>query len=251
MNKINICFMSDDAVEKIRANPKEVTEYINKNKLNSRWLFDYCGENIYEEKKYKIPEFKLKVTQDGDYSKVDYDNSIILYENLKHLPRHILTDERFWAWFNFTIGYQASIQSIPLNKKGATITNHWLFTRGKRRGNFFGVMSRCYFRVALSIDETLEDKYELTKFVIEEKNRFRNLSWRTYSNNPKIVLGILKAEKDIFDQFGSKVMTKNYEELAKYISLYCSINLIDAMNEDDIRRVAYNKLKELVAENQE
>ena len=50
---------------------------------------------------------------------------------------------------------------------------------------------------------------------------------------------------------GSKVKTKNYEELAKYISLYCSINLIDAMNEDDIRRVAYNKLKELVAENQE
>lgn len=245
MNKINICFMSDLAIETIRANPIEVTELINKNKGNSNWLKEYCGENIFEEKKYKIPEFSLKTTQDGNSSEVDYYNSIILYESLKNLPKYILTDERFWAWINFTIGYQASIQAIPLNKTGATIKNHWLF-HGKRRGLFFGVMARSYFRVALSVDESLPDKYELTKFVIENPNRFRNLTWRTNSNIKNIVLGTLKAEKDIFNKYGSEVKNHHYESIAKYLSLYGSIRLLDVMTEEDIKNTVYKKLEELL-----
>ena len=69
--------------------------------------------------------------------------------------------------------------------------------QGKRRGIFFNVLARCYFRVALSVDETLEDKYSLTRFVIENPERFRTLSWRANSSQKNIVLGALKAEKDI------------------------------------------------------
>lgn len=245
MNKINICFMTDDAIETIRANPIEVTELINKNKGNSNWLKEYCGENVFEEKKYKIPEFTLKTTQDGKYSEVDYDNSITLYESLKDLPRHILTDERFWAWISFTIGYQASIQAVPLNKSGATIRNHWLF-HAKRRGLFFGIMSRSYFRVAFSVDKSLDDIYELTKFVIEKPDRFRNLSWRTYSSIKNVVLGTLKAEKDIVDKYGLELKSHHYESIAKYLSMYGSIRLLDVISEEDIRKVVYKKLEELI-----
>lgn len=161
--------------------------------------FIYSGK-LYEEKKYKIPEFKLKTSEDGDYSKVDFDNSITLYESLKDLTCYILTDERFWAWINFTVGYQASLRSMPI-KSNSTFLDHWLFTQGTCGGIFFGVMSCCFFRVALTVDESLDDKYELTRFVIDNPERFRNLSWRSNSSEKNIVLGELKAEKTIYDNY--------------------------------------------------
>ena len=33
-------------------------------------------------------------------------------------------------------------------------------------------MARCYLRVDMSVDNTLSDKYELTKFVIDNPIRF-------------------------------------------------------------------------------
>ena len=246
MNKINVCFMTDDAIETLRKNPSKVTEKLKGNKYNSEWLKDIYKDKLFEEKKYKIPEFKLEISESGNYSDVDYYNSIVLYEALKELPRYVLTDERFWAWINFTIGYRASLQAIPIGSKDSTFKDHWLFTQGKRRGLFFGVMSRCYFRVELTVDERLEDKYELTKFVIENPERFRNLTWRSNSSQKHLVLGILKAEKAICDKYGELVKNDIYAEVAKYISLYGSVRLIDVISEEDIYNVVYSKMEELI-----
>jgi hypothetical protein len=249
MNKMNICFMTDDAIETVRENSKKVTQKLKENKYNSEWLKEIYSDKIYEEKKYKISEFVLYVSENGDYSEVDYKNSIILYESLKDLPKYILTDERFWAWINFTIGYKAGLQAIPIRSTDSTFKDHWLFTQGKRRGLFFGVMSRCFYRVELTVDERLDDKYELTKFVIENPERFRNLTWRSNSSEKHLVLGTLKAEKAICDKYGDLVKNSIYPEIAKYISLYGSVRLLDAISEDDIYNVVYEKMEELVKQN--
>ena len=107
-NNINICFMTDEAVETLKENTLLVTKNLKSFPNDSNWLSSIYSGKLYDEKKYKIPEFTLKVSEDGDYSKVDFENSITLYESLKDLPRYILTDERFWAWINFTVGYQAN-----------------------------------------------------------------------------------------------------------------------------------------------
>jgi len=245
MNKINISYMTDAAVETIRRNAKKVADNLAKKRIDSEWLSEIYSGDLYEVKKYKIPDFELLISEDGDYSKVDQINSITLYEALKELPRYVLTDERFWSWINFTKGYQASLQAIPI-KGESTFRDHWLFTQGNRRGLFFGVMSRCYFRVDLTVDERLEDKYELTRFVIENPERFRNLTWRASSSNKHIVLGVLKAEKDICEKYKEQVKNDIYSEVAKFISLYGSVRLIDAVMEEDIYQVVYNKMEEII-----
>ena len=199
MNKINISFITDDALETLYKNSEEVANYLMKEKDNSNWLKLIYNGQIFEEKKYKINDIKLLT--DEKYENVDFENSIMIYEALKDLPRYILTDERFWCWFNFTIGYQAALQAMKINSK-TTFEDHWLFKQGQRRGIFFNVLARCYFRVALSIDEkNVEDKYYLTRFVIENPERFRTLSWRANSSQKNIVLGALKAEKDIVEKY--------------------------------------------------
>ena len=246
MNKINICFMTDDAVETLRKNSEKVTKFLRENPEDSKWLSTLYSGRLFEEKKYTIPKIELATSDNGKYEEVDLKNSILIYEALKDLPRYIITDERFWCWFNFTIGYKAALQAIPIKEKESTFLNMWLFTQGNRRGLFFNVLGRCFFRVALSVDESLEDKYELTKFVIENPNRFRNLTWRTNSNEKHITLGILKAEKDIYVKYNCFERTEFYEDLAKAVSVYGSIRLIDAVSEKDIYEFTYNELERYI-----
>ena len=253
MSKINIAFMKDEVVETLYKNSDEVAEYLMKEKDNSDWLkLIYKGE-LFEEKKYKINEIELM--DDENYKNVDFQNSIIIYEALKDLPRYIVTDERFWCWFNFTIGYKAALKAIKVKSK-TTFEDHWLFKRGRRRGLFFNVLARCFFRVALSVDEEKEDKYYLTRFVIENPERFRNLTWRANSSEKNRVLGALRAEKDIVEKYKNIVdvdkirvndgKTNIYSEIAKKISLYGSVRLIDAASEDEIYEYVYDQMDKIV-----
>lgn len=246
-NKINIEFMTDEALATLKSNSLTANNYLKTEKNNSEWIKKIYNGKLYEPMKQKINDFELKVSLNGNYDEVDFDNSIILYESLKELPLYILTDERFWAWVNFEKGYKAAIQAMPV-KSDSTFLNHWVFGQSDRRSIFFGVLSRCYFRVALTVDERLDDKYELTRFVIENPERFRNLTWRSSSSEKHIVLGIIKAEKDIYDKYGNKVKNSIYKEIAKDISLYASVRLIDVVSEEDIYKFVYDKMEKYIQE---
>ncbi len=253
MNKINIGFITEEALETLYKNSEEVAEYMMKERENSEWLNLVYKGDIFEEKKYKIEDIKLLT--DENYSNVDFENSIMIYEALKDLPRYILTDERFWCWFNFKIGYKPALQAMKINSK-TTFEDHWLFKQGKRRGIFFNVLARCFFRVALSVDENNEDKYYLTRFVIENPERFRTLSWRANSSEKTIVIGALKAEKDIVEKYKDIIDVDKikyndgkgtiYSEVTKQISLYGSVRLIDAASVEDIYNLVYEKMDKMV-----
>lgn len=253
MNKINISFITDDALETLYKNSEEVAEFLMKEKDNSSWLkLIYKGE-LFEEKKYKINDIKLLI--EDNYNNVDFNNSIMIYEALKDLPRYILTDERFWCWFNFTIGYQAALQAMKINSK-TTFEDHWLFKQGKRRGLMYNVLARCYFRVDFSIDEENEDKYCLTRFVIENPERFRHMSWKPYGAGKDTILGALYAERDLVEKYKGicNVDRINYDEgkrtiyseIAKKLSLYGSVRLTAAASREDIYNYVYKKMEEMI-----
>ena len=120
---------------------------------------------------------------------------------------------------------------------------------GHRSGIFFNVMARCFFRVEMTVDESLEDKYELTKFVIEKPTRFREFTWRSsLSNNKKIILPVLKAEKDFYDNYNVE-KSEYYTTLAKDIFLYGSVRILDIISYDDMYNFVYSKLQEYLEEN--
>ena len=247
MSKIHIKYMSDVALATLKANKNEVTNKLIENPNSSDWLSEFVGDDLYVTKKYEIEDFILKVQSNEKDRETDIYNSIIIYEKLNKLPLHVLTDERFWCWVMFDKGYEVSLKYMPVKKESSIFKDHWLFSQGKRRGLFFGVLSRCYFRVALSVDDTLKDPYELTKFVISNPLRFRELTWRSFSSEKMIVLGTLKAEKRIIEEY------PNYEEnatrfgdIAKLLSKLGSVMLLDVMTEKDIEGYVYKKYKNMV-----
>ncbi len=249
MSKIHIKYMTDEALETLKANTSVVTECLIENQTSSTWFSEFVPSELYVTKKYEIEEFTLRVPKDEKDRETDIYNSILLYERLHHLPLYVLTDERFWCWMNFEMGYEVALKYMPVKKNSSVFKDHWLLTQGKRRGLFFGVLSRCYFRVALSVDNTLDDPYELTKFVIENPLRFRELTWRSFSSEKMIVLGSLKAEKRIQAEYPHvEENTKHFAEIAKHISKLGSVMLLDCMTEKDIEEYVYKKYKEMMEE---
>ncbi len=243
-NKINIKFLTDQSLETFKANINHVYEQIKLNPRNNTWVYKLLPKNPFVVKKYTINNFKLKYSENGKYDDVNYENSILLYENLKHLPRRIFTDERFWLWLYLDKFYEVTVQSIGIRTVG-TIEDHWTFKQGARRGLFFGSLSRSFFRVELSVDERLNDKYALTKYVIEKTERFRTLSWRSYSSQKKIVLGTLKAQKNFEEKYPDKMKNDYYNLISKRISRYGSVNLLDSLTEDETYNIVYKTLLEL------
>lgn len=262
MNRtINISFMTDEALETLRENSDKVSEYIKENKFDSSWISKIYSGKLYDIKKEKINDFELKISLNDKYKEVELENAIILYEVLKDLSRCVITDERFWAWINLSKCYKATTQAMPI-KSSSTFRNMWLFTQGKRRGIFFGANSRLYFWTELTVDESIEDKYLYTRFVFDNHERIRQLTWRANSNNKHIVLNVVKAEKKIYDKYANDleymdafnkcehgVGTRNiYTAISKYLSLYGSVRVLDVILDQDLQNLIYNKLEEILFE---
>jgi len=157
-----------------------------------------------------------------------------------------LTDERFWLWLHLEKFYKEVKSMMTVNGK-STILDHWMHKQGTRRGLMFGVLSRCYFRVVLTVDESLPNKYELTNWVIENPERFRNLTWRSFSSEEHLVRGIIKGEKKAIDANPDLEKNSIYPEIAKHVSIIGSVRLLDIISEDDIAAMICEKTQNLIA----
>ena len=243
MSSINIKLLSEDSLNYLKENLERVTKLIQENE-NNDWIYTEFPQPMFVEKKFQINDFNLVDNPDSKDKDIDLKNSITIYENLSKLPRYILTDQCFWLWLHFEKFYSIVKNMMRINNK-STIHDHWMHGQGVRRGLMFGVLSRCYFRVALSIDTSNQDPYYLTKWVIENPLRFRELTWRTYSSEEHIVRGILKGEKKAVEEL--KKEENVYADLAKSISLIGSVRLLDSISEEDIEQMAYEKMLNLLA----
>lgn len=245
-NNINVKYMSRETLETLKKNLNRYELNFIESPKSSKWIHELTNEPTYITKKFVIEDFDLKLPQGEKDTETELENSIKLYNHLKGLPMYVLTDEQFWNWINFDKCYEVALRMMPVKKGSSVIKDHWLFTQGKRRGLFFGVLSRAYLRVHLTVDCNAEDPYELTKFVVEKPERFRNLSWRTFSSEKHIVRGALRAEKDIFDDYGEVEKTEYFTEIAKFISRLGSVALLDVMTEEDIYDKVYYKYKSML-----
>lgn len=234
--------MSDSALAYLKKNVEKVAKQIQVNETNE-WVSLAFPDPIFTEKNYLIDDFNLFENPDLIDKEIDFNNSVTLYQALKVLPNYILTDEKFWLWLYFDKFYAVTRSMMKING-ASTVKDHWIFNQGVRRGLMFGVLSRCFYRVMFTIDESKEDKYELTRWIIQSPERYRNLTWRSFSSETHLVRGILRGEKKAVDEKGYE-NSEMYPEIAKFISQIGSVRLLDVIDEADIESMVYNKMLEL------
>lgn len=250
MSRINVKMLSEDSLIYLRKNVVSITKKIMENNDNN-WIKNEFPQPMFIEKKFDFENFELEDNPDSKDKKIDYRNSLKIYESLKALPRHIICDEKFWLWLHFEKFY-GLVKNMMKITNASTVLNAWMHDKGNRRGLMFGVLSRLYFRVELSIDEVKpERKYELTKFVIDNPLRFRDLTWRSFSSQNHLVRGILRGEMRAINDYSGKENNSFYQTIAKYISMIGSVRLLDSISEKDIEQITYNKMMELMKTEEE
>ena len=242
MSRINIKYASDELTAALHNNRKTATEKLIQQPNDNSWLKELTSERLFVVKKFTIEDFELKIPSSPEDKDTIYNNAIILYEHLRELPGYVLSDERFWLWLTMEKFYSVSLATMQL-RDVSTFSLHWIFTQSNQRSLFYGVLSRLFFRAALSVDESLPDCYEYTKFGFDYQYRLRELTWRTYSSEKHIVRGALKGIKDYLETHDEKESHDVYVRLAKDISLLGSAKLLDVMTEEDIREYSYKSLK--------
>lgn len=244
MADIHIKLLSDDAYNYLRKNKSYVNNCV-KNNDDIDWLLTKFGKQLFIEKKLRICDFYLEnITKDKGIE-TEYNNSIKIYESLKHLPGYILASSSFWLWLHLEKFY-LEVKSMTDFSNNKTIENTWLLNSSKRRGLLvFGLLSRTFFHVFLTIEEEKEDKYLLTRWVLKNKLRIRQLTIRTYSSQKHIVRGAIKGEMKAVDECNKLDNGYYYEQIAKEISFYGSVRLLDAVTEEDIENFVYDKMMDM------
>ena len=248
MSKINIKLMSEEAYATLKKNIDNYVNQFQNSPEDSSWIDSIIADKVFEIKKYQIEDFELKVPENYKDKNVDLENGIILFEHLNTLPGYILSEPRFWLWIMFEKGYETALKGMEKNDAQA-FKHQWLFTDGLRRGLFFNVLSRLYYRVELTYaPENKEDPYYLSRCVMENPLRFRELTWRTISNYRFVVKAMLKAEIRVNNELHFEEKGDYFKILAKEISKLGSIKLIDAMEESEIEDCIYEKYLKIVSD---
>lgn len=242
--EINIKIMTEEAYHTLQKDCDGVLKMIINHPSDSSWLKDYLGFEPYEVKKYVIDDFELKIAD--DYNDVALDNAIILYEKLNKLPKYILCNNRFWAWINMEKAYrQAQIATKQFNSQ--ILKNLW-FMGNSRRDIMLGVMSRYFNMINVSIDESLGNKYELSKYLLTTAETYRGFCYRNLGMIKNVTLGILQAEKDYVDITGVQILKKPSAQIVKYASRVGSVMLLDVLSKEEMRAAIYPKIDKIVKE---
>lgn len=242
--EINIKLMTEEAYRTLQKDCDGVLKMIINHPSDSSWLKDYLGFEPYEVKKYVIDDFELKFAD--DYNDVALENAIILYEKLNKLPKYILCNNRFWAWINMEKAYrQAQIATKQFNSQ--ILKNLW-FMGNSRRDIMLGVMSRYFNMINVSIDDSLENKYELSKYLLTTAETYRGFCYRNLGMIKNVTLGILQAEKDYVDITGVQILKKPSAQIVKYASRVGSVMLLDVLSKEEMRAAIYSKIDKIVKE---
>lgn len=140
---------------------------------------------------------------------------------------------------------QAQIATKQFNSQ--ILKNLW-FMGNSRRDIMLGVMSRYFNMINVSIDESLENKYELSKYLLTTAETYRGFCYRNLGMIKNVTLGILQAEKDYVDITGVQILKKPSAQIVKYASRVGSVMLLDVLSKEEMRAAIYPKIDKIVKE---
>ena len=240
MDTIQVKVISEQALAHLKVNSKQ-----------TNWIYTALKDldaPIFEDKPYRIPDFKLYTVIGANDYDVEYKNGIILYNALKELPPYLLGDIRFWVWLIFEKAYKESLNMMLSSDKESSYLNQLLGAQGQRRGIFQNVLARIWARIYFLVDR---DDFELCEYVSKNPYRFRDLGWRSISNYPFFNRGYIQAIKEVnsMPEFSDEEDNNIYTELIKEVTKLGSIKCVDIMTKEDVSDFVRSKYITLLRAN--
>lgn len=222
--------------------------------INSKFYYD--KDSTWIDKKYinhnlflpfnisEVNDFVLK-TENG--VKDDYDNMVIMYENLKFLTDSQASDERLWAGMAHTIfwDYMQKRWSTPKNKDdlNSHILNNYFFWNSTK-APFLNGLSRLWWYARFTYDEELDDHYELTRYICNNdiNGKIFPLLSCVFANNKDVFKNIIKAVKKYEEDNNIKLSREQFGMLKTYLYRLSGKILIDQLSSEDLYKIISERI---------
>ncbi|WIM41139.1 DUF6339 family protein [Paenibacillus sp. PK4536] len=242
---MNLKYVNDNTLEKMRIN---IVSNLNRYKSNTPWIDNFIGEpNWSFNSKINIRDIDLHLPQ-SDTLHFDIENTIKVYDALKHLTIIQAIDERLWVYLTHEIFWNYMRKRWPIEsylsneKPEDSIKQRYFFMSNKSRALVRNGIARLWWYGYVSYDETREDHFELTRFLLSKADIAQNLLERTFSKNKnvtKAVLSVLLEEKKIYD---NSINREQFRSLMKYLNQLGGVTILDALEQSDLEKIIKKKL---------
>lgn len=233
---MKIKFLKESALKRLK--DKELINNIDYYKGNNLWLDKkYNNEELFVVfDKKEFPDFKLIESPDSKY---DFENMKILYDSLKDLTDSQASDERVWAGLAHTYlwDYMQVRWPLPENKdkqKNHILNNYFFWNSSK--AVYLNGISRLWWYARVTYDETLDDPYELTKYICKNdiNGKFFPLLSCVFVNNNFVFRSIIKSIKRYEDDHNITISRKDFNAIKTYLSRLSGTIVIDILSEEEI-----------------
>ncbi len=141
----------------------------------------------------------------------EYEDAVILYEALKDIPDVMAADQTFWVSLAHTVFFPFLKRRWRKDDMKSTVLTYWFFENGMMRHGFAGL----WWTVRLTVDESLEDKYRLTKVA------FWNITFRTRVMGTSIFFRVQNVRTGILSYLADHEELKDgMESKGRFIALH-------------------------------
>ncbi len=240
----NLRVFTEKGLDFIHQNMPEFFEQFKINKNNTSWIKEFCKKDPTTSSPYNF-EFSFE-TNSLEPNKGEFDNAVSLYELFKtnKIGNAIIYNEKFASGFLLTYGYEYFFWASDMARESrVSATFFFDHRKGLRQAIARNLLTRLYKIVEMTVDESLEDKYELTRFVFENPALRRivyypNMDGRNSSKSfLKAILRIKKEQNDL------QITTKVFEKARLQFSAFANANMIECMEENEAIERIYQSLK--------
>ncbi|MDA3845972.1 MAG: DUF6339 family protein [Vallitaleaceae bacterium] len=241
---MKIKYLTEKGLMMVRSNTQYIANKIVKEK-NFNVIDIFQDADIVSESPYDLPDFRLDMSQEkGKEALTDLENIKRVYNNMRGLSDSLASDERLWSAFTLVDRYDYMQYRWKVNSEN-DLKNRYLFSYSAHRSLFRNGMSRLWWIGRVTYDESREDPYELTEFLISRDQDYaENICGRNVFNNPKVtkatIAALLDSEKD-----GIKIDRFLVREIAKYMNLLAGTYLLDSMDYDELNSKAKERILKL------
>ena len=221
-------------------------EVLKNNKESTAWIKDFCKKDPTTSSPYSFDfEFEMNSLNPAEG---DFNNAVRLYELFKtnKIGNAVIYNEKFAAGFLYSFGYEyffwASDVAAETRVSATFFFDH---RKGLRQALARNLLTRLYRVVEMTIDESKEDKYELTRFVFDNP-ALRRIVYYPNMDGEKSSRVFVKAIKQFKDKNPElQISMKFFEKARLQFSALAHVNMVECMDEEVLISYMMNYLKTL------
>lgn len=157
------------------------------------WIDKYFNEEFVVDSDIEVSDIQLLIPEKGG-TDTDFKNSKILYTALKNITVEQASDGRLWGYLTHVVFWNYMRNRWPADgKNDKFIKSRYFIRQNSDRSLVRNGLARLWWMAYSTYDNSLDDKFEVTKFLFKDTDLQTGLIERSFSRNKDLTKNILKS----------------------------------------------------------